>query len=58
VDVGLVDGTFWSVPNNFEQLLTFNGCFLGKFYPLIFILMEKKNEGSYDAAFKKLLSLV
>lgn len=53
----LIDGTFWSVPNNFEQLLTISFNLFGKFFPLIFVLMQKKSEIAYDEIFNKLKKL-
>jgi hypothetical protein len=58
VETVLVDGTFWSVPSDFTQLITFN-CFLfGKYYPLCFIIMNSKTQVSYIEAFSKLNELV
>lgn len=53
----LIDGTFWCVPSPFTQLLTFKFLLFGKFVPLIYILMSRKDEESYNEAFLKLLSL-
>jgi hypothetical protein len=49
----LIDGTFWSVPSEFHQLVTLCCCIFGKYYPLGFILMSYKKEESYFEAFFK-----
>ncbi|KAG0440085.1 hypothetical protein DMUE_1994 [Dictyocoela muelleri] len=38
VSTVLIDGTFWSVPSNFCQLITINCYLFGKFFPLCYIL--------------------
>jgi hypothetical protein len=53
VDVVLVDGTFWSVPYNFQQLVTINCFMFGRFYPLCYFVMQSKKTLSYFEAFKK-----
>lgn len=57
VDTVLIDGTFWSVPVNFYQLVTFNFFIFGKYYPLIFVLMCDKSEKSYLKAFTMVKTL-
>lgn len=51
----LIDGTFWSVPREFYQLLTINCLLFGKFFPICFILITNKKEETYINAFNKLL---
>jgi hypothetical protein len=53
----LIDGTFWSVPTNFLQLITIIGRLFGKYYPIAFILMSEKSEAAYDEVFQKFRSL-
>ncbi|KAG0425952.1 hypothetical protein DMUE_6004, partial [Dictyocoela muelleri] len=48
------DGTFKSVPRNFSQLVTIYGEYMGKFYPLIYILLQTKTEDAYTSAFNKI----
>ncbi|KAF7685482.1 hypothetical protein CDIK_3769 [Cucumispora dikerogammari] len=57
VETVLIDGTFWSVPEQFTQLVTFNCSLFDKHLPLCFILMKSKNEASYLEAFSKLKNL-
>jgi hypothetical protein len=54
----LVDGTFWSVPRGFKQLITLNFYLFGKYFPLIFILMRSKREEDYKRAFCKIVELI
>lgn len=56
-DSVLVDGTFWSVPSNFFQLITINVHLFGRFFPVCFILFVNKTEYSYVNAFTKLKEL-
>lgn len=58
VETVLIDGTFWSCPSNFEQMITFNCRLFGNFYPLCFILLSSKREDDYKEAFGKLKELV
>lgn len=53
----LIDGTFWSVPSNYTQLLTINCYVFGKHFPVCFILMSDKSEENYCQAFEKFLEL-
>lgn len=57
-DVFLIDGTFWSVPLNFYQLLTIKVGVFGNFYALIYILLSNKSENTYTKALKALNSLI
>ena len=43
----VADGTFYCCPTEYSQLYTFQAPIKGKFYPLIFCLMEK-SIASYD----------
>ncbi len=45
-DVWIVDGTFKSVPYNFEQLITLQGRYLGKFWPVGHSLLVTKTEAA------------
>lgn len=47
----VIDGTFKSSPSNFEQLFTVQCVIRGKFLPLIYCFMTKKNEISYKKFF-------
>lgn len=57
VNTVLIDGTFWSVPKNYAQLLTINCFIFGKFFPLIYILMSDKSQENYTEAFNELVNL-
>ena len=54
----LIDGTFKSVPCHFNQLITIHAKFMGKFYPLVHILMKNKTENIYKLAFLKIKELI
>ena len=54
----LIDGTFWSVPSQFYQLLTFKAHIFGSFYPCIHILLTDKKQSTYIAAFEELKKLI
>jgi len=56
-ELWVMDGTFKSVPNHFEQMLTIQGKYLGKYWPLVHIILKRKNQDSYINSFKKLLDL-
>jgi hypothetical protein len=45
------DGTFYSCPCVFSQLYTIQGLVRGRFYPLVFILMEKMSIKAHEYAF-------
>jgi hypothetical protein len=53
VDCVIIDGTFWSVPREFDQLITITGRMFGSFFPLCFVLMCGKSEKNYKEVFKK-----
>ncbi|KAF7690695.1 hypothetical protein CDIK_2724 [Cucumispora dikerogammari] len=53
----LINGTFWSVPTLFTQLLTISGSAFGKSIPLVFILLASKEKEIYTKAFYKLKEL-
>lgn len=57
VKVILVDGTFRTAPHGFYQVVVIHGCVLGKYYPLVYILMTNKTESLYKSAFHKVLKL-
>lgn len=50
----LIDGTFWSVPSNFLQLVTISVYLFGRFFPMAYILLKDKSEESYTNAFNKI----
>jgi hypothetical protein len=50
--VWVCDGTFYSCPKEFYQLNTIQGLVRGKFYPLVYRLMEKATRTLYDVVFK------
>lgn len=43
----VMDGTFYSCPNEFAQLYTIQGFVRGCFYPLVYCFMEKMTSTSY-----------
>jgi hypothetical protein len=49
-----MDGTFKSVPREFEQLYSIHFYQLGKFFPAFFILMKNKLKASYIMVFNKI----
>ncbi|KAF7692217.1 hypothetical protein CDIK_2441 [Cucumispora dikerogammari] len=53
----LIDGTFWSVPTLFTQLLTIFGSAFGKSISLVFVLLASKEKEIYINAFSKLKEL-
>ncbi len=54
----IIDGTFKSVPNQFSQLITIQGKYLGKFWPCSHALLVNKTEAGYCLLFEKIKSLV
>jgi hypothetical protein len=54
----IIDGTFWSVPNAFTQLITISGCFFGKKFALVYCLLSSKQESLYKQVFNKLTELI
>ena len=52
--VWVCDGTFYSCPPEFEQLYTIQGNVRGKFYPLVFCLMERRTACAYNSIFESL----
>jgi hypothetical protein len=54
----LIDGTFWSVPSLFKQLVTFNVLLFGRYMPLCYILLSDKSEESYNESFEQLNLMV
>lgn len=57
VEVVLVDGTFWSAPLDFKQLLTLNILVFGRIFPICYILLNGKTEEIYKSAFKKFVEV-
>ncbi len=57
-DVWIVDGTFKSVPSQFEQLITLQGRYLGKFWPAGHALLVTKTEAAYSALFSQFKTLI
>jgi hypothetical protein len=55
-DVWVCDGTFYSYPAEFCQLYTISGCVREKFYPLVYVLMEKRDTKSYNLVFNYIIS--
>jgi hypothetical protein len=43
-EFALIDGTFETVPSNFNQLLVIHGYFFGKTYPLFYALLDDKSQ--------------
>ncbi len=54
----IIDGTFKSVPNQFHQLVTIQGLYLGKFWPCIHALMVNKSEMAYNLLFEQIKTMV
>ncbi|KAG0438842.1 hypothetical protein DMUE_2845 [Dictyocoela muelleri] len=54
----LCDGTFFVAPNNFEQVYNIHCKYFGKLIPMIYVLMKRRNESSYDFIFNFLKSKV
>jgi hypothetical protein len=50
-DCWVGDGTFYACPVDYTQLYMIQGCVRGKFYPLLFALMETKEDKLYDVVF-------
>jgi hypothetical protein len=53
--IWVCDSTFSVVPQNYEQFFTIQGLVRGKYVPLLFCSMKKKNIRSYDAIFRIML---
>ncbi|KAG0437908.1 hypothetical protein DMUE_3413 [Dictyocoela muelleri] len=52
--VWLVDGTFYTAPNDYEQILILHCSYFSKIIPLIYVIMKRKNTNSYDKVFSYL----
>ncbi|KAG0439540.1 hypothetical protein DMUE_2360 [Dictyocoela muelleri] len=52
--IWLIDGTFKSCPFGFYRILTIQGFFFCKAFPLCFILLESKDQQAYCEALEKL----
>lgn len=50
----IIDGTFYSVPRDFCQLVTVHGEIFGRFVPLCYCLLKSKNLEIYVRLFKQL----
>nr|XP_018908476.1 PREDICTED: uncharacterized protein LOC109038019 [Bemisia tabaci] len=48
------DGTFKSVPNQFLQLYTLHGLFMGVVLPLVYMLCSNKTEDTYNVLYQQL----
>ena len=53
--IWVCDGTFAAVPKPFSQLFTIQRFIRGKFFPLIFCMMKKRNVLFYEKLFTFLL---
>ncbi len=51
------DGTFKVSPSFLTQLYTVHGAFMGKFLPLVFVLLSHKDELSYSAMLSRVKEL-
>jgi hypothetical protein len=49
----IIDGTFYTAPKNFLQVLTIHGFLFGKSFPLVYILLTSKNKSLYELVFEK-----
>ena len=53
----LIDATFKSCPKEFCLLLIFHVYFLGRYWPLAYVLMKTKTEAAYTKAFSSIKEL-
>ena len=51
-NIWICDGTFYVCPKEFMQLYTIEGFVRDKFYPLVYILMEKNTQQAYEYIFE------
>lgn len=56
-DTILIDGTFKVAPYMFYQLIVLHGHFLGKSYPIIYVLMKNKTENQYVRILKQIKNM-
>jgi hypothetical protein len=54
----LIDGTFYSAPKNYTQILTVHGYLFGKSLPLVYILSKSKKQSNYEKIFNKLKTYI
>lgn len=59
--IWIVDGTFSTAPRQFTQVFTIHGSVgqdnVRRFVPMAYMLLPRKNEGTYDKAFSTLVEL-
>jgi hypothetical protein len=53
----IFDGTFYSVPNNFMQLISIQSSIFGRYVPLGYALLQSKSKNCYIEFFKHLKSI-
>ncbi|MEM7070083.1 MAG: hypothetical protein AAF478_14490 [Pseudomonadota bacterium] len=57
VDTIRVDGTFWTVPHIFHQLLTIHAEVYGQNFPFLYCLLPDKSEETYRKTFVMITNL-